>query len=87
MLILPETGPAGAIGLAAKLTAALAQAPFMAPDGALVPIRASFGIASLPDDVGDLTGLVALADANLYVSKRDGGGTVTAGAAERTERI
>ena len=55
----------------------------MTAAGERIPIRASFGIASYPDDVPDANGLIALADANLYASKRRGGDAVT-GAARRS---
>jgi diguanylate cyclase (GGDEF)-like protein/PAS domain S-box-containing protein len=87
MLILPETDPAGAAELVARLTAALADALYVAPNGTQVPIRTSVGIASLPDDANDLNGLVALADANLYAAKRRGAGLVTVGAVEHARSI
>ncbi len=49
----------------------------MTAAGERIPICASFGIAAYPEDVPDANGLVALADANLYASKRRGGDAVT----------
>lgn len=77
MLVLPECGPAEMIGAAEKLRSVLAETGFHAPDGNVVPITMSIGIACYPDDGDDVNTLIALADANLYLSKSQGGGTVT----------
>jgi diguanylate cyclase (GGDEF)-like protein len=77
MLILPETTCAEAAALTEKLRAALAQEPYVTATGEQVPVRVSFGIASYPQDGRDTAELVAVADANLYTSKRNGGGAVT----------
>jgi diguanylate cyclase (GGDEF)-like protein/putative nucleotidyltransferase with HDIG domain len=77
ILILPETYRAGARTLADHLRAALNSLPYMAPDGASIPLRMSFGAASFPEDGQDAASLIAIADANLYESKRWGGDTVT----------
>ena len=79
MLILPETGAADAARLAQKLRAALAEKPFVAPDGVRLPTHVSFGIAAYPNDGVEVNELVAFADANLYTSKRRGGDTITGG--------
>jgi diguanylate cyclase (GGDEF)-like protein/putative nucleotidyltransferase with HDIG domain len=77
ILILPETYRAGARTLADHLRIALSSLPYMAPDGASIPLRMSFGAASFPEDGQDAASLIAIADANLYESKRWGGDTVT----------
>jgi putative nucleotidyltransferase with HDIG domain len=51
--------------------------PYIAPDGARIPLRMSFGASSFPEDGQDAAALIAVADANLYESKRWGGDTVT----------
>jgi len=77
ILILPETYRAGARTLADHLRVALSSLPYVAPDGASIPLRMSFGAASFPEDAHDAASLIAIADANLYESKRWGGDTVT----------
>jgi diguanylate cyclase (GGDEF)-like protein len=77
MLVLPECGLVEVAGAAEKLQEALADDAFEAPDGSRVPIRMSVGVACYPDDGQDANTLIALADANLYLSKSRGGGTVT----------
>ncbi len=79
LLILPETAPTEAAALADKLRAALAQTPYVTPTGERIPLCASFGIAAYPNDGRDGNELVAVADANLYASKRRGGDAVTGG--------
>ena len=77
MVVLPECGPLEIAGAAEKLQSVLADNPLEAPDGGLVPMRMSLGVACYPEDGQDLNTLIALADANLYLSKSRGGGTVT----------
>lgn len=77
MLVLPECGPPELAGAAEKLQSVLAATAFEVPDGSLLPIKMSLGVASYPDDGHDANTLIALADANLYLSKSLGGGTIT----------
>jgi diguanylate cyclase (GGDEF)-like protein/putative nucleotidyltransferase with HDIG domain len=77
ILILPETYRAGAATVADHMRAALASQPYVTPDGASIPLRMSFGAASFPEDGQEAAALIAVADANLYESKRWGGDTVT----------
>ena len=77
MLVLPECGPAEMTGAAEKLRSVFAEAGFHAPDGNVVPIKMSMGVACYPYDGDDVNTLIALADAHLYLSKSRGGGTVT----------
>jgi diguanylate cyclase (GGDEF)-like protein len=79
LLVLPETSPVEAAVLADKLRAALAGKPCASPAGEPFYVRASFGIAAFPQDARDVNQLVALADANLYASKRRGGDAVSGG--------
>ena len=83
LLILPETGPVEAATLAEKLRDALAESPCMTQSGEQIRIRASFGIAAYPQDAHDGSELIAVADANLYVSKRGGGDAVTSSREDR----
>jgi diguanylate cyclase (GGDEF)-like protein/putative nucleotidyltransferase with HDIG domain len=77
MLILPEAYRADAKTVADHLRVALASLPYIAPDGTRIPLRMSFGASSFPEDGQDAAALIAVADANLYESKRWGGDTVT----------
>jgi diguanylate cyclase (GGDEF)-like protein/putative nucleotidyltransferase with HDIG domain len=77
ILILPATYRAGAATVADHMRLALGSQPFIAPDGKPIPLRMSFGAASFPEDGHDASSLIAIADANLYESKRWGGDTVT----------
>ena len=77
MLILPEAFRADAKAVADALRAALATAAYVAPDGTRIPLRMSFGASSYPEDGQEAAALIAVADANLYESKRWGGDTVT----------
>ena len=77
LLILPEAYRADAKKVADSMRGALATSPYIAPDGARIPLRMSFGASSFPEDGHDAAALIAVADANLYESKRWGGDTVT----------
>ena len=77
LLILPEAYRADAKKVADAMRGALAESPYIAPNGARIPLRMSFGASSFPDDGHDAAALIAVADANLYESKRWGGDTVT----------
>jgi diguanylate cyclase (GGDEF)-like protein/putative nucleotidyltransferase with HDIG domain len=77
LLILPEAYRADAKKVADSMRTALSMSPYIAPDGARIPLRMSFGASSFPEDGRDVAALIAVADANLYESKRWGGDTVT----------
>ncbi len=70
LAILPETSLEGAIGVAAKLGAALAE-PYVL-DNATARLSASIGVAMFPDHGTDPERLQRAADAALYRAKRDG---------------
>jgi diguanylate cyclase (GGDEF)-like protein len=86
LLVLPETTATEAGLFAQQLRAALAEEPYVTTAGEQIPIHASFGIAAYPEDAPDANGLVALADANLYSSKRRGGDAITGNEEERPLR-
>jgi diguanylate cyclase (GGDEF)-like protein/putative nucleotidyltransferase with HDIG domain len=77
LMILPATTRNGAATVADHMRLALGSQPYVAPDGYAVPLRMSFGASAFPDDGNDSQSLIAIADANLYESKRWGGDTVT----------
>ncbi len=78
MAILPETATEQASALADKLRWAMCERP-LEIDGLQIPIRLSLGTASFPTNCGKMSELLGRADANLYLSKRSGGDTVTHG--------
>jgi diguanylate cyclase (GGDEF)-like protein len=77
VLILSEIGAEEAYVVVEKMRAAIAQKPFVTPTGEKIPMHASFGIATFPDDGQGVNELVVAADSNLYVSKRRGGNAIT----------
>jgi diguanylate cyclase (GGDEF)-like protein/putative nucleotidyltransferase with HDIG domain len=83
LLILPETSAHDAVALAEKLRVALAENEFATSVGERIHIHSSIGIATYPEDGRDSGELIAVADANLYASKRGGGDAVTGGANTR----
>ena len=70
-VLVPETDLAGAIKLAERLRADLAEARTVLPDGTELSVTASFGVAA-KGDVGSAEELVAAADEALYEAKRAG---------------
>ncbi len=78
MAILPETTTEQASALADKLRRAMYERP-LEIDGMQIPIRLSLGTTSFPTNCGKMSELLGRADANLYLSKRSGGDTVTHG--------
>lgn len=79
-VILPETGPRAARGVAERLREAVKLAPMKDANGNLLPsVTVSIGGAILPPQDGSAPGLISLADANLYVSKQSGRDRVTMG--------
>lgn len=77
LMILPATSRNGAATVADHMRLALGSQPYTAPNGYSVPLRMSFGASTFPEDGADSQSLLAIADANLYESKRWGGDTVT----------
>ncbi len=73
-LILPQTTLEGALSVAERMRAAIASYQFqnVAPGD----ITCSFGIASFPEDGGDVLTLVAAADQKLFQAKREGKNTL-----------
>ena len=78
-VVLPGTDVEGAARAAERIRDALARREMLAPDGAVLRVTASFGVASSsPGTTSDE--LVALADEALYRAKRAGKDRVDAGA-------
>jgi diguanylate cyclase (GGDEF)-like protein len=72
-VVLPQTDLGGAELGAERMRAAIEGMQIPRLDGGgLLPITASFGVASYPAQAADKTALVAAADAALYRAKRGG---------------
>src|SRR4051812_5030390 len=72
-VVLPQTDLAGAEQGAERMRAAIEAMQIPRLDGGdLLPITASFGVASFPMQAADKTALIAAADAALYRAKRGG---------------
>src|SRR3954447_1912168 len=72
-VVLPQTDLAGAEQGAERMRAAIEAMQIPRLDGGgLLPITASFGVASFPAQAADKTALIAAADAALYRAKRGG---------------
>lgn len=80
VIVMPETGHAGALQATEKVRAAIAAEPFATAAGS-VPVTASFGVATLlPESEGgghSIDQLIAAADTRLYASKHGGRNRVT----------
>ena len=80
VLLLPGTDVNGALALAERLRAALAERVLLAPDGSAVNVTASFGVAVYPNARSEAD-LLAAADEALYAAKRAGKNRVQAAGA------
>ena len=72
-IILPETGGDEARTAAERILEAFRERAFVSEPRGPVPISASIGVATFPDDGRTATELLAAADRALYRVKRDGG--------------
>ena len=77
-LIAPETHKDEAIRMAERLRVRIAEAKIDLGGGKMLGVTASFGVATYPQDAGDLRGLVAAADRALYMAKERGRNLVVA---------
>jgi diguanylate cyclase (GGDEF)-like protein len=68
-VLLPDTEIAAALEIAERIRAAIAEITLPGSD---VSVTASFGVAGFPDHASTLDRLERLADAALYVAKRQG---------------
>jgi len=72
IVVLPDTDPAGALDVCARIKATLDSKHFEPVPGTRLPIGTAFGWASYPQDGESVVDLLAAADANLYNHKRGG---------------
>jgi diguanylate cyclase (GGDEF)-like protein len=70
-VLLPGTDAQGAVVVAERVRARLADRVVLTADGAPVQVTASFGVAAFPGS-GSESALLAAADAALYAAKRAG---------------
>ncbi len=70
-VILPEVSLSGAVDFSEKIRRLIEKSVFSF-EGEDIPVRASFGVASLDDGVGEHEDLIRLADERLYKAKQSG---------------
>jgi diguanylate cyclase (GGDEF)-like protein len=75
-VLLPDCGPEVAARRAEDLLTAVRAAPLPLPDGTLLALSISVGVAHVPVRSGDVQALYHDADAALYEAKRSGRGRV-----------
>jgi len=80
IILLPHRDKAAAYDFVCRLRRAVNQSCFLLEEGINLTLTASYGIATLPDDARDKTGLLRLADAALFSSKDRGKDTIMTGA-------
>ncbi|OGU05109.1 MAG: hypothetical protein A2075_17750 [Geobacteraceae bacterium GWC2_58_44] len=87
VIILPHTGKEQGMAMAAKLRRRLHDSVFRSDDGVPIPVTASFGVASFPEDAANREELVRAADLAMYEAKHAGRDTVKGYVARGEERI
>ena len=83
VLVLPGTDLSGAVHVAERVRAALADRIIIASDGQPMAVTASFGVAGFPE-TATAEGLLAAADGALYDAKRGGKNRVAGASAHLT---
>ena len=71
-LVLPDTGPEGAMAVAERIRDRLRVFSFLQAKGLAVHLTASIGIATLPDVSGSAEDLLKAADRAMYKVKNSG---------------
>lgn len=84
-VILPDTPREGAARVADRLLEAFRGSPFAADGRQSLPVGASLGIATYPDDGRTATELIMVADRGLYDAKNAGGNLVWSGGDAQVE--
>ncbi|MCW2928175.1 MAG: putative diguanylate cyclase, partial [Thermoleophilia bacterium] len=82
--LLPETDEAGAAIVAERCRAAIEASPVALPDGSLLTVTTSIGVACSPTHADSVEELVHFADQALYVAKRGGRNRVQVGLDDAT---
>ena len=79
VVVLPNTGPEGALAMAFNLREMIKNHSFLSDDGDIIHVTASFGVATFPRDAANKIDLIKAADAFMYDAKEGGrDGIVTA---------
>jgi diguanylate cyclase (GGDEF)-like protein len=78
-IILPGTDAGGALPLAERVRSAIERSQVVF-EGARLAVTVSVGVASWPDDGGEIDALLAAADRALYAAKQDGRNRVASAA-------
>jgi diguanylate cyclase (GGDEF)-like protein len=86
-VILPQTGPEGALTIAERIRQRIAETVFLESFGMRVRITASLGIASFPDHGRTKDELIARADQAMYVAKGRGKDGVALADAARPQPV
>jgi diguanylate cyclase (GGDEF)-like protein/PAS domain S-box-containing protein len=80
VIVLPGSPRAVAVEKAREIRRCIREGTYLAGTGRPIRLAASFGVATFPDDAGDLEGLLALGDQALFAVKRSGrDGIIAAG--------
>lgn len=72
VVVLPGSDRDAALRKAEKIRTLMSRTVYLAAHGHQVPLRASFGLATYPEDAADLSGILALADQAMFDVKRTG---------------
>jgi diguanylate cyclase (GGDEF)-like protein len=72
VVVLPGLGRDAALKKAEEIRSEMSRTVYLAAHGHQVPLRASFGLATYPEDATDLAGILALADHAMFGVKRTG---------------
>ena len=75
-IVMPETGAASALEQARGLLRAMMETEFQLKGGLRLQVSASVGLATAPDDVSSVHGIIGAADARMYAVKGEGRGKV-----------
>lgn len=78
VIVMPAQDKQSALKKMKDVHQEISQTPFLQSEGFQIKITVSCGIASYPQDAGDMGELLQMADASLYVSKDRGKNFVTA---------
>ena len=72
VVVLPGLNREAALMKAEEIRSRMTRTLYLTAHGHQVPLRASFGVATYPEDASDLAGMLALADNAMFTVKRTG---------------
>ena len=87
IILLPYRDKSAVYDFVCRLRRAVNQSCFLCEEGINLTVTASYGIATLPDDARDKTGLLKLADEALFSSKDRGKDRIMMGADLKKETV